>query len=174
MRFQRGGTALRLAAGSAAIMVAAAACGSSATRARRRLRPRRDTRGIRRVARRLGLADQRRHRPVQHGVRPEQGADGGQAIVGDWQEATQFNPYYLTQVTEANVASATWATLATFTDRLQYAPDLAAQVPTLDNGGVVLGQNGDAMTVTWTLRDGLKWSDGEDLTCDDFKYATNG
>ncbi len=27
------------------------------------------------------------------------------------------------------------------------------------------------MTVTWKLRDGLKWSDGEPLTCDDFKYA---
>ena len=27
------------------------------------------------------------------------------------------------------------------------------------------------MTVTWKLRDGLKWSDGEDLTCDDFRYA---
>ena len=27
------------------------------------------------------------------------------------------------------------------------------------------------MTVTWTLRSGLKWSDGEPLTCDDFKYA---
>src|SRR4029453_706947 len=40
------------------------------------------------------------------------------------------------------------------------------------NGGVKApGDNGDAMTVTWTLRDGLKWSDGEDLTCDDFKYT---
>ena len=27
------------------------------------------------------------------------------------------------------------------------------------------------MTVTWTLRAGLKWSDGEPLTCDDFNYA---
>jgi peptide/nickel transport system substrate-binding protein len=27
------------------------------------------------------------------------------------------------------------------------------------------------MTVTWSLRDGLKWSDGQPLTCDDFKYA---
>src|SRR4029078_6528592 len=26
-------------------------------------------------------------------------------------------------------------------------------------------------TITWTLRDGLKWSDGQPLTCDDFKYA---
>ena len=45
-------------------------------------------------------------------------------------------------------------------------------IPTVDNGGVkVPGDGGDAMTVTWTLRDGLKWSDGEPLTCDDFKYA---
>jgi peptide/nickel transport system substrate-binding protein len=27
------------------------------------------------------------------------------------------------------------------------------------------------MTVTWTLKDGLKWSDGEALDCDDFLYA---
>jgi peptide/nickel transport system substrate-binding protein len=106
------------------------------------------------------------------GYTPDDGSDGGTAIVGDWQEATQFNPYYLTQVTEANVASATWATLVVFTHDFKYAPDLAADIPTLDNGGVkVPGDNGDAMTVTWKLRDGLKWSDGTDLTCDDFKYA---
>jgi peptide/nickel transport system substrate-binding protein len=103
---------------------------------------------------------------------PGDGADGGTAIIGDWQEATQFNPYYLTQVTEANVGSAAWATLATFTHDYKYAPDLATEIPTLENGGVkVPGDNGDAMTVTWKLRDGLKWSDGTDLTCDDFKYA---
>ena len=51
--------------------------------------------------------------------------------------------------------------LATFTHDYKYAPDLAAEIPTLDNGGVkVPGDNGDAMTVTWKLRDGLKWSDG--------------
>nr|MBA2315948.1 hypothetical protein [Chloroflexota bacterium] len=41
----------------------------------------------------------------------EEGTAGGQIIIGDWQEANQFNPYYLGQVTEANVASAAWATL---------------------------------------------------------------
>ena len=38
---------------------------------------------------------------------PADGADGGSLIIGDWQEANQFNPYYLNQ-TEANVASAVW------------------------------------------------------------------
>ncbi len=97
---------------------------------------------------------------------------GGTIIIGDWQEATQFNPYYLSQVTEANVASLVWHSLLTITSDFRYIPQLAAEpIPTTANGGVTLGQNGDAMTVTWKLRDGLKWSDGQPLTCDDFKYA---
>jgi peptide/nickel transport system substrate-binding protein len=104
---------------------------------------------------------------------PEQGTAGGSIIIGDWQEATQFNPYYLSQVTEANVASLVWHSLLTITSDFRYRPQLAAEpIPTTENGGVkVPGDAGDAMTVTWKLRDGLKWSDGEPLTCDDFKYA---
>jgi peptide/nickel transport system substrate-binding protein len=104
--------------------------------------------------------------------KPAEGTDGGSIIIGDWQEANQFNPYYASQVTEANVASAVFSTLFVFTNDYRYGPDLATAIPTVDNGGVKApGDDGDAMTVTWKLRDGLKWSDGEPLTCDDFKYA---
>jgi peptide/nickel transport system substrate-binding protein len=104
--------------------------------------------------------------------KPGDGPDGGTIIIGDWQEANEFNPYYEGQVTEANVAAATWATLVVLTNDYKYAPDLAKEIPTLDNGGVKApGDRGDAMTVRWTLRSGLKWSDGQPLTCDDFKYA---
>ncbi|HEY4189272.1 MAG TPA: peptide ABC transporter substrate-binding protein [Candidatus Limnocylindrales bacterium] len=173
MRIQRGGGALRLAAGAAAIMIAAAACGSSST-------PTGSPSTAPAPSTAASPSDATGASPSPAGAidlfntayAPTEGTDGGTAIVGDWQEATQFNPYYLTQVTEANVASAVWSTLVVFTNDYKYAPDLAAQIPTLDNGGVkVPGDNGDAMTVTWTLRDGLKWSDGTDLTCDDFKYA---
>ena len=44
--------------------------------------------------------------------KPEAGTDGGTIIIGDWQEANQFNPYYVGQVTEANVASAAWASIS--------------------------------------------------------------
>jgi peptide/nickel transport system substrate-binding protein len=102
----------------------------------------------------------------------EEGTSGGQIIIGDWQEANQFNPYYLGQVTEANVASTAWSTLVVFSHDYKYIADLASDIPTTENGGVeVPGQDGDAMTVTWTLKDGLKWSDGEALDCDDFLYA---
>lgn len=103
---------------------------------------------------------------------PEAGQDGGAIVVGGWQEARQFNPYYLGQGAEPVVASAAWATLVTVTHDQRYRPDLATAIPTVDNGGVqVPGVGGDAMTVAWILRDGLKWSDGEPLTCDDFRYA---
>ena len=100
-------------------------------------------------------------------------AEGGTVIIGDWQEATQFNPYYFAQVTEGNVSSLANHSFLQITDDFKYTPQLAAEpIPTTENGGVkVPGDNGDAMTVTWKLRDGLKWSDGEPLTCDDFKYA---
>jgi peptide/nickel transport system substrate-binding protein len=97
---------------------------------------------------------------------------GGSIIFADWQEATEFNYYYQAQVTEANLSSATQAGLVNVTNDFKYMPDLATQIPTKDNGGVkVPGDGGDAMTVTWKLRDGLKWSDGQALTCDDFKYT---
>ena len=142
--------------------------------ARRDRRPPRRAGGIaRRVGPAPGLAGRRRHRPVQYRATPrEQGADGGQAIIGDWQEATQFNPYYLTQVTEANVAVGHVGDARDVHRRLQVrARPRRADPDARQRRRQVPGQNGDAMTVTWTLRDGLKWSDGEDLTCDDFKYA---
>jgi peptide/nickel transport system substrate-binding protein len=96
---------------------------------------------------------------------------GGKLIYADWQEATEFNFYYQGQVTEANLSAATQGGLVTVTDDFKYAPDQSTEIPTLDNGGVTVGQGGDAMTVTWKLRPDLKWSDGQPLTCDDYKYT---
>lgn len=103
---------------------------------------------------------------------PTAGTKGGQILIGDWQEANQFNPFYVGQVTEANVASAAWASLIVATNDYKYLPDLALEPATTTNSGVQLpGANGDAMTVTWKLKPNLLWSDGQALTCDDFAYA---
>jgi peptide/nickel transport system substrate-binding protein len=103
---------------------------------------------------------------------PTAGTSGGQILMGDWQEANEFNPYYAGQVTEANVASAVWASLVVPTNDYKFLPDLAKEIPTTANGGAkVPGDGGDAMTVTWTLKDGEKWSDGQPLTCDDFEFT---
>src|SRR4051795_6526713 len=48
--------------------------------------------------------------------KPDDGTDGGQIIFADWQEATQYNPFYVGQVSEANVAAAVWASTALATN----------------------------------------------------------
>ena len=74
---------------------------------------------------------------------PADGTDGGTLIIGDWQEANQFNPFYQGQVTEANVASAAWDSLVALTYDYKYAPQQASEIPTTANGGVVVpGETG--------------------------------
>jgi len=99
-----------------------------------------------------------------------EGTPGGTVIVADWQEANLFNPYYYNQVTEADVTTATQGGLITSTDDFKYAPDFAVSIPTTDNGGVMVAEDGK-VTINWTLRDGLAFSDGAPLTCDDFAFT---
>ena len=49
-------------------------------------------------------ARQRARRPVRDRIRARGRHDGGTLIIGDWQEANLFNPFYLSQQTEANAA----------------------------------------------------------------------
>jgi peptide/nickel transport system substrate-binding protein len=103
---------------------------------------------------------------------PTPGKTGGTIIMGDWQESTTWQPYYEGQVTDANVASAVWSSLTVSTNDYKFLPDLAKDIPTVSNGEAkVPGVSGDAMTVTWTLKDGEKWSDGQPLTCADFEFT---
>ena len=48
-----------------------------------------------------------------------------------------------------------------------FVPVLAAELPTLENGGV----SEDLLTITWTLKDGVTWSDGEPFTSDDVVFT---
>jgi len=46
-------------------------------------------------------------------------------------------------------------------------PNLAKEVPTVQNGGV----KDDGKTITYNLKEGIKWSDGTALTCADFQFT---
>ena len=39
-------------------------------------------------------------------------------------------------------------------------PELAAELPTIENGGVVFDEDAWTMDVTWKLRDDIQWADG--------------
>ena len=66
---------------------------------------------------------------------------------------------YISQMTE--IALAKWD------GKGDFIPDLASDVPTAANGGV----SADGLTITWKLRPGLKWSDGQPLTSKDVAFT---
>jgi len=59
------------------------------------------------------------------------------------------------------------AGLATWDGSGKFVPDLATDIPTAANGGV----SADGLTITWKLKSGLKWSDGQPLTSKDVLYT---
>jgi peptide/nickel transport system substrate-binding protein len=54
-------------------------------------------------------------------------------------------------------------------DKLHYVPELATVVPTLQNGGI----SKDGLTITYHLRHGVKWQDGEPFTSHDVLFTVS-
>ena len=57
--------------------------------------------------------------------------------------------------------------LARRSEKDELVPYLAAEIPTVANGGIAA----DNMSVTWKLKPGLKWSDGSAFTPDDIIFT---
>ncbi len=49
--------------------------------------------------------------------------------------------------------------------------EMAAELPTLENGGVILDEDAWTMDVTWKIRDDIYWADGEPVTADDVVFT---
>src|SRR5664279_4226245 len=92
---------------------------------------------------------------------------GGTVVMAEWQSVAIFNPYYSNANTDFEVITPSFDWTVTVSQDLKYVPDLASNVPTVANGGVVL--NGDGMDVTWNLKPGMKWSDGTPINCADLE-----
>ena len=60
--------------------------------------------------------------------------------------------------------------LVTTNEKMEVVPLLAASVPTVENGGVVLRKDG-GMDVTWKLRPDVTWHDGTPHTSADVKFT---
>lgn len=51
--------------------------------------------------------------------------------------------------------------------------ELAAELPSTENGGVVLSDDESTMSVTWKMRDDVQWQDGTPVTADDVLFTWN-
>ena len=85
--------------------------------------------------------------------------------MAEWQTVATMNPYYAAANADFEAASPSMNSLLDITQDLKYYPDLASNVPTVANGDVTV--TGNKMDVTWHLKPGMKWSDGQPITCAD-------
>ena len=84
-----------------------------------------------------------------------------------WQAASQLNPYLGTGTKEFEAAASVLEPLARYNPAGEMVPWLATEIPTVDNGGI----SEDLTSITWTLQEGILWSDGTALTADDVVFS---
>ena len=81
--------------------------------------------------------------------------------------STILNPHLTGSVKDWEPSRLTYEPLATFNKDGELVPILATEIPTIENGGVA----SDGKSVTWKLRQDVKWSDGEFFTADDVLFT---
>jgi peptide/nickel transport system substrate-binding protein len=96
----------------------------------------------------------------------ERGSDGHLNILY-WQAPSLLNPYLTGGTKDEEAASLVIEGLARYDNTGALVPFLADGIPTVENGGV----SADLTSITWKLKEGLKWSDGSDVTSEDVKFT---
>ncbi|MEM9509604.1 MAG: peptide ABC transporter substrate-binding protein [Cyanobacteria bacterium P01_E01_bin.35] len=86
-----------------------------------------------------------------------------------WQAPTILNPHLSTGFKDAEASRISLEPLASFDNEANLIPVLAESIPTMDNGGVAK----DGKSVTWKLKQNIKWSDGEPFTAEDVVFTYN-
>jgi peptide/nickel transport system substrate-binding protein len=99
--------------------------------------------------------------------RPTKRGGGGALKVLWWQGATLLNPHFATGTKDQDGSRIFYEPLASWDPDGNLAPILAAEIPTVQNGGV----SKDGKSVTWKLKKGVTWHDGKPFTADDCQFT---
>jgi peptide/nickel transport system substrate-binding protein len=105
--------------------------------------------------------------------KPTKRGGGGTLKVLWWQAPTLLNPHFAVGTKDQDASRLFYEPLAGWNADGDLVPVLAAEIPTLDNGG--LGEDG--RSVTWSLKKGVSWHDGKPFSADDcifnWQYAAD-
>ncbi len=96
----------------------------------------------------------------------ERGRDGELRIIY-WQAVSILNPYLSGGTKDLEASSLVIEPLGRYDPDGNLVPYLAAEIPTVANGGV----SADLTSITWQLQDGLLWSDGTPVTSRDIQFT---
>jgi len=106
--------------------------------------------------------------PAGSGTLVSQRGAGGDLKILYWQAPSTLNTHQATGPKDSDAARLVLEPLASLgKDGQPIANGLAAEIPTIANGGVAK----DFTSVTWKLRQGVKWSDGTPFSADDVAFT---
>ena len=97
---------------------------------------------------------------------PTKRGGGGQLKVLWWQAPTLLNPHFATGTKDQDGSRIFYEPLASYDPDGNLFPVLAAEVPSVQNGGV----SKDGRSVTWKLKKGVTWHDGKPFTSADVVF----
>jgi peptide/nickel transport system substrate-binding protein len=83
-----------------------------------------------------------------------------------WQAPTLLNPHFASGTKDQDGSRIFYEPLASYDPDGNLVPYLAAEAPSLQNGGVAR----DGTSVTWKLKRNVQWHDGKPFTADDIVF----
>jgi peptide/nickel transport system substrate-binding protein len=85
----------------------------------------------------------------------------------DWEFPDTLNPYQTTEAVSAEVTNGMFDGLVLFDQNGHLKADMLAKLPSIKNGGVKAG----GKQIVLTLKQGMKWSNGKEITSADIKFG---
>ncbi len=111
--------------------------------------------------------------PAKFEYKPQKAGGGGALRLLYWQAPTLLNPHFAVGTKDQEGSRIFYEPLAGWDADGNLVPMLAEEIPDIENGGL----SKDGLSVTWKLKKGVKWHDGEAFTADDvvfnWEYASD-
>lgn len=104
--------------------------------------------------------------PKTSAFTPSKRGGGGPLKVLWWQAPTLLNPHFAVGTKDQDGSRIFYEPLASWDPDGNLIPVLAAEIPTIQNGGLAR----DGKSVTWKLKRGVTWHDGNPVTADDLIF----
>jgi peptide/nickel transport system substrate-binding protein len=98
--------------------------------------------------------------------KPTKRGGGGALKLLWWQGATLLNPHFAVGTKDQEGSRIFYEPLAGWDANGDLKAVLAAEIPSRNNGGLAA----DGLSVTWKLKQGVKWHDGKPFTADDLVF----
>ena len=106
-------------------------------------------------------------------MRPGELPTNAELKIGITQEFENLNPIVMSMVATTYVYRMVGRSLIQLDEDSQWLPQLATEIPTLENGLARRVSDGERewIEAEWTIHPQASWGDGEPLTCRDFRFS---